>query len=135
MSSAADPARGTRSERLRKIPSVDELLVLPALVELATRVSRNLVAEAARAVLQRMRGDISRNLASALPDTRAIGVQVAGEVAHLLTPTLRPVINATGVILHTNLGRAPVAQAAIEHIRQTAAQYTNLEYDIAGGMR
>jgi L-seryl-tRNA(Ser) seleniumtransferase len=135
MSSAADPARDTRSELFRKIPSVDELLASPALAELATRVSRNLVADAARTVLQRMRDDISRNLASALPETGAIAVQVADEVVHLLTPSLRPVINATGVILHTNLGRAPVAQAAIEHIRQTSGQYTNLEYDIAGGMR
>jgi L-seryl-tRNA(Ser) seleniumtransferase len=135
MSSAADPARDSRSELLRKIPSVDELLALPALVELATRVSRNLVADAARAVLQRIRDDISRNLASAMPEMRAIGVQVADEVAHLLTPSLRHVINATGVILHTNLGRAPVAQAAIEQIRQTAGQYTNLEYDIAAGVR
>jgi L-seryl-tRNA(Ser) seleniumtransferase len=135
MSSVADPARDTRSELLRKIPSVDELLASPALAELATRVSRNLVADAARAVLQRMRDDISRNLASALPETLDIRVQVADEVAHLLTPSLRPVINATGVILHTNLGRAPVAQAAIEHIRQTAGQYTNLEYDIAAGVR
>jgi L-seryl-tRNA(Ser) seleniumtransferase len=62
-------------------------------------------------------------------------MQVADDVAQLLTPSLRPVINATGVILHTNLGRAPVAQAAIEHIRQTAGQYTNLEYDVAAGVR
>jgi L-seryl-tRNA(Ser) seleniumtransferase len=135
MSSAADPTRDTRTELLRKIPSVDELLALPALVELAARVSRNLVADATRTILQRIRDDISRNLASAMPETRAIGVQVADEVVHLLTPSLRPVINATGVILHTNLGRAPVAQAAIEHIRQTAGQYTNLEYDIAAGVR
>jgi L-seryl-tRNA(Ser) seleniumtransferase len=135
MSSAADPTRDTRTELLRKIPSVDELLALPVLEELAARVSRNLVADATRAVLQRIRDDISRNLASAMPETRAIGVQVADEVALLLMPSLRPVINATGVILHTNLGRAPVAQAAIEHIRQTAGQYTNLEYDIAAGVR
>jgi L-seryl-tRNA(Ser) seleniumtransferase len=135
MSSAADPARDARTELLRKIPSVDELLALPALAELATRVSHSIVADAARAVLQRMRDDISRNLASTMPETRAIGAAIADEVAHLLTPSLRPVINATGVILHTNLGRAPIAQAAIEHIRQTAGQYTNLEYDIAAGGR
>jgi L-seryl-tRNA(Ser) seleniumtransferase len=113
MSSAADPARDTRTELLRKIPSVDQLLALPALAELATRVSRNLVADAARAVLQRIRDDVSRNLASALPETLAIGVEVADDVAQLLTPSLRPVINATGVILHTNLGRAPVAQVKL----------------------
>src|SRR5260370_7772992 len=113
MSSAADPARDTRSEILRKIPSVDELLALPALVELATRVRRNLVADAARAVLQRIRDDISRNLASALPETRAIGEQVADEVAHLLTPSLRPVINATAVILPPNFGPPPLPPPTI----------------------
>jgi L-seryl-tRNA(Ser) seleniumtransferase len=135
MSSAADPARDARSELLRKIPSVDELLALPALAALASRVSRNIVLDAARSALQRIRDDISRNLVSTLPETRAIEAQVGEEVTHLLTPSLRPVINATGVILHTNLGRASVAQAAIEHIRQTAGQYTNLEYDIVAGVR
>ncbi len=81
MSSAADPACDTRTELLRKIPSVDEVLTLPALVELALRVSRNLVADATRAVLQRIRDDISRSLASALPEMRAIEVQVADEVS------------------------------------------------------
>src|ERR1700740_369111 len=135
MSSAADPARDARSELLRKIPSVDELLALPALAALASRVSRNIFLDSARSALQRIRDDISRNLVSTLPETRAIGAQVGEEVTHLLTPSLRPVINATGVILHTNLGRASIAQAAIEHIRQTAGQYTNLEYDIAAGVR
>ena len=135
MSSAADPARNTRTELFRKIPSVEELLVSPGLAELATRVSRNIVADAARSVLQRIRDDISRNIAGGVPETVAIGVRVAEEVAQLLTPSLRPVINATGVILHTNLGRAPLAQAAIEHIRQTAGQYTNLEFGIAAGAR
>ena len=135
MSSAADPVRDRRAGLLRKIPAVDELLALPRLVELASRVSRDLVVEAARAVLERIRNDISRGLTSEAAEPQAIAAQIAGEVDRLLKPSLRSVINATGVILHTNLGRAPLAEAAIEHIRQTAGQYTNLEYDIAAGTR
>jgi L-seryl-tRNA(Ser) seleniumtransferase len=134
MSSAADAAPGSRAELLRKIPSVDDLLALPALVELATGVGRDLVADATRAVLLRIRTDISRGAGSA-PEPQAIAAQVAAEVTRLLKPSLRAVINATGVILHTNLGRAPLAEAAIDHIRQTAGQYTNLEYDVAAGTR
>ncbi len=135
MSSAADPVRDRRAGLLRKIPAVDELLALPPLVELASRVSRDLIVEAARTVLERIRNDISRDLTSEAAEPQAIAAQIAREVDRLLRPSLRSVINATGVILHTNLGRAPLAEAAIEHIRQTAGQYTNLEYDIAAGTR
>lgn len=135
MASAADAARDARTAQLREIPAVDELLLLPPLAELAMRVSRNLVVDAARTVLQRIRADVSHSAASTLPEPQAIARQIADDVAHLLTPSLRPVINATGVILHTNLGRAPLAEAAIEHIRQTAGQYANLEYDVPAGTR
>ncbi len=135
MSSAADAARDHRAGLLRKIPSVDELLGLPALADLASRVGHKLVLDVARTFLERVREDISRGLASSPPEPEAIAARIAGEVTRLLKPSLRSVINATGVVLHTNLGRAPLAEAAIEHIRQTAGQYTNLEYDIAAGMR
>ena len=135
MSSPADAARDHRTALLRKIPPVDELLGLPALAELAARVGRDLVVDAARTALERIRDDISRGLASGSPEPQAIAAQIVSNVAGLLKPSLRGVINATGVILHTNLGRAPLAEAAIEHIRQTAGQYTNLEYDIAAGTR
>src|SRR5579862_463160 len=100
MASAADAARDARTAQLREIPAVDELLLLPPLAELAMRVSRNLVVDAARTVLQRIRADISHSAASTLPEPQAIARQIADDVAHLLTPSLRPVINATGVILH-----------------------------------
>jgi L-seryl-tRNA(Ser) seleniumtransferase len=135
MSSAADAARNHRAELLRKIPAVDELLGLPPLAGFATRVSRDLVVDTARTVLEGIRQDISRGIANDPPEPQAIAAQIASEVARLLTPSLRTVINATGVILHTNLGRAPLAEAAIEHIRQTAGHYTNLEYDVATGTR
>ena len=135
MSSAADAARDWRAGLLRKIPAVDELLGLPPLVELAAGVSRELVVDAARTVVERIRGDISRGLASEALEPSVIASQIADEVARLLKPSLHGVINATGVILHTNLGRAPLAQAAIAHIQETAGQYTNLEYDVATGSR
>jgi len=135
MSFAADAARDWRAGLLRKIPAVDELLGLPPLVELAAGVSRELVVDAARTVVERIRGDISRGLAREALEPSAIASQIADEVARLLKPSLHGVINATGVILHTNLGRAPLAQAAIAHIQETAGQYTNLEYDVATGSR
>jgi len=135
MSSAADPAGDHRAALLRKIPSVDELLSLPELSGLVTGISRDLAVGVARNVLERLRDTISADRASLPPEPTAIAAQISSEVAGLLQPSLRAVINATGVILHTNLGRAPLAEGAIEHIRQTAGEYTNLEYDIAAGTR
>ncbi len=135
MSSVADPARDHRADLLRKIPSVDELLALPPLAAFAGSASRELVVDAARTVLERLRDEITRGVMTKPPEPHAIAARIAGEIARLVTPSLRGVINATGVILHTNLGRAPLAASAIEHIRKTAGQYTNLEYDIAPGTR
>jgi L-seryl-tRNA(Ser) seleniumtransferase len=135
MSSAADAARDSRTALLRKIPPVDELLAWPALAELANVVSRELVVDAARKVLERVRDNISRGLAIEAPEPNAIASLIVNEVARLLKPSLQGVINATGVILHTNLGRAPLGETAIAHIRETAGQYTNLEYDVAAGTR
>ena len=64
-----------------------------------------------------------------------LGVQVAAEVEAMVAPSLRPVINATGVILHTNLGRAPLLPEAARKIAETATRYSNLEYDIEAGKR
>ncbi|HXR09207.1 MAG TPA: hypothetical protein VN792_00460, partial [Candidatus Acidoferrales bacterium] len=111
----ADPARDSRAELLRRIPSVDELLVLPALGGLANRVGRELVVDAARSVLERLREEIRLGLSTKPVERNALAKAIAADVALLLTPSLRPVINATGVILHTNLGRAPLAESAIEH--------------------
>src|SRR5260370_13780862 len=135
MGSAADAASDSRSALLRKIPPVDELLALPALAGLAAGVSRELVVDAARKVLERVRDNISRGLAIEAPEPNAIASQMINEVARLLKPSLQGVINATGVILHTNLGRAPLGETAIAHIREPAGQYTNLDYDVAAGAR
>ena len=95
----------------------------------------NCVVDAARSVLERLREEIRLGLSTQAVERDALAEAIAANVALLLTPSLWPVINATGVILHTNLGRAPLAESAIEYIRKTAGQYTNLEYDVAAGAR
>src|SRR5262249_50386093 len=119
-----------------KLPSVDELLRMPALVELTTRAGRNAVLEAVRSVLQDLRQDVSAGRIVSLETS--VG-DLPGSVERWLTEnagfSLRPVINATGVILHTNLGRAPLADAVIDHVREVAAGYSNLEFDLAEGKR
>jgi L-seryl-tRNA(Ser) seleniumtransferase len=131
--------KGTgKSELFRELPSVDELLRSPAVVELSAEHGAAVVTDAARVVLARLREEIS----SGLLDSSALKVALEGvseaveaQLLRSLRYSLRPVINATGVILHTNLGRAPLAEAAIEHIRETAAGYSNLEFAIESGER
>jgi L-seryl-tRNA(Ser) seleniumtransferase len=130
--SASDP----RADLLRTIPSVDDLLRLPRLAESAAHVDRALLVDAARAVLDRLRQAIVCDPdGTGPPDLHALAEEVVAEVARSLAPSLVPVINATGVILHTNLGRAPLAAEAVEHMRGTAIAYSNLEYDLAAGAR
>jgi L-seryl-tRNA(Ser) seleniumtransferase len=125
-----------KSELYRKLPSVDELA--KSLTELVAREGAPAVAAAARDVLERLRQEISAGRISAsgvdlavtgLPDA------VARQLVRSLQYSLRPVINATGVVLHTNLGRAPIAPAALDRIARTAGGYTNLEFDVASGER
>ena len=134
---SAEHRTGARPALLRQIPSVDELLSRPRLVALAQQVDRALVVEVTRAVLDDLRAVIARHgeaPAGAL-DLDQLEGRIATEIERSLALSLLPVINATGVILHTNLGRAPLAPEAIEHLRQTATQYSNLEYDLAAGAR
>jgi len=134
---AADGAADARAALLRQIPSVDELLGRPRLAQLCERVARAAVVEVAREALAEFRTLVARDPESAASVLQADRLDdlVAAWVERSLALSLRPVINATGVILHTNLGRAPLARAAIEHLRETATQYSNLEYDLAVGAR
>ncbi len=134
MKPAADPRSATL---LRQIPSVDELLAQPRLARLSERVDRSLVVEIAREILADVRALIARDpeAAAAALAPASLDERVAAEVERALAPSLRPVINATGVVLHTNLGRAPLGPEAVERLRRTATQYSNLEYDLAAGTR
>jgi L-seryl-tRNA(Ser) seleniumtransferase len=127
-----------KSELYRRLPSVDELVRTPPVAALSASQGAAAVTDAARAVVDRLRAEIS----SGLLDERALDLALSGVAAAIEEQlrrehrvSLRSVINATGVILHTNLGRAPLAEAAIDHIRETAVSYSNLEFDVEGGER
>ena len=126
-----------QAELLRQIPSVDELLLQPQLVALSKRVDRSLVVEVARAVLAEIRTRIAGDSNVTVAGLGAASVEelVTAEVERILSRSLQPVINATGVILHTNLGRAPLSAAVVEEFRRTATHYSNLEYDLETGAR
>ncbi len=122
----------------RKLPSVDELLRSPELAALATQEGQVPVADAARAVLASLREEIAAGRLDANGvDLALSGLEdaVARRVREALQHSLRNVINATGVILHTNLGRAPLPVSALEHIREVAGVYSNLEFDVETGER
>ncbi len=140
MKSHADSAAHARAALLRRIPSVDELVCRPRLVQLAERVDRAVVVRAARAVLENIRA-----LSTSDPDAASTALdadplagleqRVVAEIERALAPSLRSVINATGVILHTNLGRAPLVASAVERIAATSTAYSNLEFDLEAGRR
>lgn len=126
------------SDLYSKLPSVDELLRTPELTALAAKEGQVAVADAVRVVLGRLRDEISSGLLDAAALDLAllgIGSAVEAQVRQALSYSLRPVINATGVILHTNFGRAPLSAAALDHIREIATLYSNLEFDIAQAER
>jgi len=118
---------------LRQIPSVDELLTRPKIAALIARAGRALVTSTIRKQLAELRTALAQGLEAARPAALEDEIQAAVTLA--LTPSLRPVINATGVVLHTNLGRAPLSNAAIQHIAATSGHYTDLEYDLGSGKR
>src|SRR5215472_14704948 len=132
-----------QSELLRQIPSVDELLAQPRLAALVQRVDRNLVVEITRTVLADLRARIAGETATAIlaeisalaSDPTSLEARITALVERILSHSLQMVINATGVILHTNLGRAPLPESVVDEFRSTATQYSNLEYDLEAGAR
>ncbi len=107
--------------RLRDLPSVDEL---------ARAVGDPLAVDAARVVLARAREEIKAG-----HEPGDLAARMKEEIASLREPRLRRALNATGVIVHTNLGRAPLADAALERVREVGRGYSNLEYDLTAGAR
>jgi L-seryl-tRNA(Ser) seleniumtransferase len=113
----------------RRLPAVEALLAEPDVAALAAAHPRTLVVRAVRDTIERARA----NGGAAPPE--GWDAAVRARVQRLAAPSLLPVINATGVVLHTNLGRAPLARAAIDAMSRVSGGYTNLEYDVARGAR
>src|ERR1700682_675955 len=126
-----------QTDLLRQIPAVDELLGRPLLTTLAATVGRNLLVEITREVLANLRARIAKETTvdSLAVEPASVEELIAAEVRRTLARSLQPVINATGVILHTNLGRAPLVASVIEEFHRTATQYSNLEDDLETGAR
>jgi L-seryl-tRNA(Ser) seleniumtransferase len=118
---------------LRDLPSVEQLL--KNATHLIERFGRPLTLVALRSALDSARARFKLDPQSALPSTDLILTQAESHLTAWTRPSLQPVINATGVILHTNLGRAPLSQAAIRAMTDAAASYSNLEYDLETGKR
>jgi L-seryl-tRNA(Ser) seleniumtransferase len=123
----------------RLLPSTDELLRHEKVTALTQQFGRSLTVEASRAFLDDLRARIAQGT---LPDEAAIeravaeaSTQIETRLQNSLAFTLRPVINATGVILHTNLGRAPLGADALAHVVEVSRGYSNLEFDLATGER
>lgn len=131
-------ASSEKSGLYRLLPSVDELIRLPEIAGMLERDGRAAVTAAARTVLEEIRLTIQKKKVDAQGidvAVRSLPTMIEREVQRQLEYSLRTVINATGVILHTNLGRAPLAKAALERIAETSAGYSSLEFDLASGAR
>jgi L-seryl-tRNA(Ser) seleniumtransferase len=118
---------GDKNALLRQLPSVDEVLRSPVGLELLAQAPKWAVLRAARAEIERLRKDLlAGRVASAAPDEN----RLRKAVAELLRPSLLRVINATGVVLHTNLGRAPLHPDVVARVGEIARGYSNLEYEL-----
>ena len=128
----------SNSSLYRLLPSLHELLLTPPFVALLETQSRDSVIHAARGVLARLKQEIGNGLhtrAGLEGELAFMHVTVANQIAASARYRLRRVINATGVVLHTNLGRAPLSASALAHICDTASGYSNLELDLESGER
>ena len=121
--------------KLRDLPSVEQLLQTQTAAELIARFGRPLTLTAIRSTLDEARARFKLNPESDLPSVELILAQTESTLTAWTKPTLVPVINATGVILHTNLGRAPLSEATIHAMDVVSRGYTNLEYDLEKGAR
>ncbi len=124
-------------EALRQIPPVNDVLRSSRLAEFGDLLNQPFVSD----LLDRIFADTRRELAQAKAVvsraelTEKIAVHLAERIRESLKPSLRRVINASGVVLHTNLGRAPLPDEAIDHLREVSTGYSNLEFDIESGER
>ncbi len=120
----------------RNIPKVDRILEWPGIKAACSLYPRPVVIEAIRSVLDSLRGEIKRGELSpgSLDDDYIIEL-IRAELTSSNAPSLKRVVNGTGVVLHTNLGRSPLSETVREKLLDTAFGYSNLEFDIQSGQR
>ncbi|MBK6794621.1 MAG: L-seryl-tRNA(Sec) selenium transferase [Anaerolineales bacterium] len=120
---------------LRNLPSIEQLLQTETTAQFIARFGRPLTLDALRQTLDDIRARFKLNPEAGVPSTEAILTQAESTLTAWTTSTLHPVINATGVILHTNLGRAPMSDATIHAMDLVSRSYSNLEFDLETGKR
>jgi L-seryl-tRNA(Ser) seleniumtransferase len=130
-------AGSKKHELFQVIPSVDRLLKSPVIHEITPQYPHNLILKAINEVLEEFRGEIKNGKAMDPSDLtlERVSSGVVERLKLLDQPSLRLVINATGVVVHTNLGRSILPEQALERFRQIAGGYSNLEYDLKKGER
>jgi len=129
-----------RQQVLRRIPSVDEILSGPEIGDLLRTYPRTVVVEAVRRGLKRLREELLQCEAFTVAEEALFSFEhllplFQKEIDLQVKPRLRRVINATGVVIHTNLGRSPLHAAALQHVIDVSGAYSNLEYDLDRGQR
>lgn len=121
---------------LKNIPSVNELLESPQLRTMVDKVSHNVVVSEVRSFLDNLRNDVASRAADAsIPSPAELADRIAQWISTGQRSHLRTVVNATGIVLHTGLGRAPLAKEAIEEVAAIAGGYCSLETDTKTGQR
>ena len=120
---------------LKKIPKMDEIISILQDTADLKNVKRAVIVKSSRSVLNDLRSDILAGNVNEEPDLKKIAAQIYEKISGMRGNSLRRVINATGIVLHTNLGRAPLPLESVENIAEVSCGYCNLEYDLQTGKR
>ena len=128
-----------RKERLKQLPKIDEVLLALEKRDIYSLAPRDIVKETCRKIVQDLRDKIvnakKKIPAESCPDAADVAREVERSIKGLYRYSLRRVVNATGIILHTNLGRAPLCPEALQRIVEVGKSYSNLEFDLGKGER
>ena len=122
----------TYTNLLQQLPAIEKLLNTQEMLDLQATYARSLVTETLRAVVADIRNDIL-NGSTQLPEQAEYAQRTRQKIETKIGARMRPVVNATGTVTHTNLGRSLLSTTTCEAIQQAAQNYVNLEYDIATG--
>ena len=124
----------TYTNLLQQLPAIEKLLNTQEMLDLQATYARSLVTETLRAVVADIRNDIL-NGSTQLPEQTEYAQRTRQKIETKIGARMRPVVNATGTVTHTNLGRSLLSTTTCDAIQQAAQNYVNLEYDIATGNR